>query len=43
MCSICTYVLWNFRSRTNDAVQVMDEAKDSVPTLQLLKHEILSG
>ena len=31
------------RSRISDAIQVMDEAKDSVPTLQLLKHEILTG
>jgi len=31
------------RSRATDPVQVMDEAKDSVPSLQLSKHEILTG
>ena len=31
------------RSRATDAVQVMDEAKDSVPSLQLSRHEILTG
>ena len=34
----------HFRSRATDqAVQVMDEAKDSVPSLQLTHHEILTG
>lgn len=28
---------------TDQAVQVMDEAKDSVPSLQLTRHEILTG
>ena len=31
------------RSRATDPVQVMDEAKDSVSSLQLSRHEILTG
>ena len=37
------YIWCLFRSRNNDPIQVMDEAKDSVPTLQLSKQEILTG
>jgi len=39
---VCYYYLLT-RSRATDPVQVMDEAKDSIPSLQLSKHEILTG
>ena len=34
---------WDCRARTYDPVQVMDEAKDSVTSLQLSASEILTG
>eukprot|EP00045_Choanoeca_perplexa_P014573 m.172598 g.172598 ORF g.172598 m.172598 type:complete len:308 (-) comp16722_c0_seq1:2600-3523(-) len=34
---------WDLRSNDRDPVQVMNEAKDSVPTLVLSDHEILTG
>ncbi|KAK6179191.1 hypothetical protein SNE40_011608 [Patella caerulea] len=34
---------WDTRSRKNEPVQVMDEAKDSVTSIQVSDHEILSG
>ena len=45
VCTICdsSSVVLCTRSRSNDPVQVMDEAKDSVPSLQLSKQEILTG
>jgi len=35
--------VWDCRSRTYNAVQVLDEAKDSVTSLQVSTHEILTG
>lgn len=34
---------WDCRSRTYDPVQIMDEAKDSITSLHLSQHEILTG
>ena len=35
--------VWDCRARTFDPVQVMNEAKDSVTSLCLSLHEILTG
>ena len=34
---------WDTRSRSQDPIQVLDEAKDSVTSVQVLSHEIVSG
>ncbi|XP_004206557.3 WD repeat domain-containing protein 83 [Hydra vulgaris] len=34
---------WDTRSRSLEAVQILDDAKDSIPTLQVSEHEILTG
>ncbi|CAL1544990.1 unnamed protein product [Lymnaea stagnalis] len=39
----CTVRIWDIRSRKHQPIQVMDEAKDSVTTIQVSDHEILTG
>ena len=34
---------WDCRSRSTEPVQILDEAKDSIPSLQVSDHQILSG
>lgn len=34
---------WDIRSRNKDPIQIMDDAKDSVPTVQISDHTILTG
>jgi len=38
-----TVRVWDCRSRTYDPVQVMNEAKDSITSMQLSGSEILTG
>ncbi|XP_012937999.1 WD repeat domain-containing protein 83 [Aplysia californica] len=39
----CSIRTWDVRSRKNQPIQVLDEAKDSVTFVQVSDHEILSG
>lgn len=34
---------WDTRSRSQDPIQVIDDAKDSIPTLQVSAQEIITG
>ncbi|XP_031561852.1 WD repeat domain-containing protein 83-like isoform X2 [Actinia tenebrosa] len=34
---------WDTRSRSQDPIQIIDDAKDSIATLQVSQHEILTG
>lgn len=34
---------WDTRSRKNDPIQVLDEARDSISSLKVVKHELLTG
>jgi len=38
-----TVRIWDTRSRSNDPIQILDDAKDSIPSLQVSQHEILTG
>ncbi|XP_059140223.1 WD repeat domain-containing protein 83-like [Physella acuta] len=39
----CSVRVWDIRSRKNQPIQVIDEAKDSVTSIQVSDHEILTG
>lgn len=34
---------WDTRSRRNDPIQVLDEARDSISSLKVVQHELLTG
>ena len=46
-CSLGSYDstvrIWDCKSRTYDPIQVMEEAKDSITSLFVSNHEILTG
>jgi len=39
----CSLRAWDVRSRKNQPIQILDEAKDSVTSVQVSDHEILTG
>lgn len=39
----CSLRTWDVRSRKNQPIQILDEAKDSVTSVQVSDHEILTG
>lgn len=38
-----TVMIWDLKSRRNDPVQTLNDAKDCISSLQVTDHEILTG